>query len=666
MRAFKNEINGLRAIAVLAVLLFHAKVPLFRGGFVGVDIFFVISGNLMTSIVLFGLDRGDFSLLSFWAARARRIVPALLALCAVLAVLGWFLVDPITYREIGVQAAASLGFVSNIEFWRESGYFDQAAEAKWLLHTWSLSVEWQFYLGYPIVLLMARRVLGKRATTPLLWFGFLLSLELSGLVTPWRPSLAFYMLPTRAWEMIAGGLVLVHGSAIGPLSASGRRRLELAGLALIVLSLTIISPDTPWPSLWALLPVAGAAAVIFSDRKGDSLLNLPPVQSLGLCSYSVYLWHWPVIVAFRYYEWNASPWAAPAEISLGLALGALSTLLVERPSQAWLGRASFRRIIPVAIPALGAVLAWCAADYAHGGFVARSDHPALVADYISARSDWSFPEGACSRAGGDRSVNVCRLGSGENTLVIGDSHANQWFVRAADHKDDVTFMTRDGCPPLPGVHISPGADCPDFYRIAMTAAEEGHYKRIIFASFWQSYFRGPDAGLCVDYQGACVSPASRPEVVKTVFDGFARDLGKIRSGTEIVLVLPDLEPTSDLPVQLAKRAFFGRDASDLEKSTVTSVRAETNQTRMALETVARAVHAVTIDPLKTECGTTECLFIDGANRPLFRDSNHLRSSAVRAHFDFLDRYLSNAPLDEPAVRSPIGKEGELGFGSAQR
>lgn len=424
MRAFKNEVNGLRATAVMAVLLFHANVPLFRGGFVGVDIFFVISGYLMTSIVLSGLDRGDFSLLAFWAARARRIIPALLALCAALAVFGWFLVDPMTYREIGVEAAASLGFVSNIEFWRESGYFDQAAEAKWLLHTWSLSVEWQFYLGYPIVLLGSQRLFGKWATIPLLWFGFLLSLELSSLVTPWRPSIAFYMLPTRAWEMLAGSLVLAHGSAVGRLSGSGRRGLEVAGLGLIVLSLTIIAPDTPWPSLWAMLPVAGAAAVIFSDRKGESLLNQPAVQSLGLCSYSIYLWHWPVIVAFRYYEWSAKPWATPAEICLGLGLGALSTLLVERPSQAWLSRTSFRQIVPVAMPALGAVFVWCAADYAYGGFVARSDNPALVPDYISARSDWEFPEKVCSRAGRDRSVNVCRLGSGEDTLVIGDSHAN--------------------------------------------------------------------------------------------------------------------------------------------------------------------------------------------------------------------------------------------------
>lgn len=664
MRSFKNEINGLRAIAVLAVLLFHAGVPLFRGGFVGVDIFFVISGYLMTSIVISGFERGEFSLLAFWAARARRIVPALLAVCAALAIFGWVLVDPITYREIGVQAAASLGFVSNVEFWRESGYFDQAAETKWLLHTWSLSVEWQFYLGYPLFLLAFRRVLGSRATAPVLWFGFLLSLELSGLVTPWRPAIAFYMLPTRAWEMIAGGLVLVHGPVITRMSISERRTLEIVGLALIAFALAIISPGTPWPSLWALLPVAGTAAVIVADRNDGSLLNLSAVQRLGLCSYSVYLWHWPVIVAFRYFEWNATPYAVPAELGFGLALGVMSYRFIERPSQAWLSRASFRQMIPIVVPALGIVLAWCAADYANNGFVARSDHPALVADYISARSDWDFPEGACSRAGRDRSVHVCRLGSAHDTLVIGDSHANQWFVRAADHKDDATFVTRDGCPPLPNIHIGPGADCPDFYRIAMREAAAGRYKRVVFASFWQSYFRPPATGLCVDYQGTCVSPAFRPDVVKDVFDAFARDLGKIDPDTAVVLVLPDLEPKGDLPVQLAKRAFFGRDASDLEEAPLTRVRAETNQTRTALENVAREIHATTIDPLEAECGTTECPLTDSRDKPLFRDSNHLRSSAVRAHFDFLDRYLSDAPL-EPNVPSPIAKDSEVGLEPAE-
>ena len=650
MALFRSEINGLRAIAVLAVLLFHAGVPLFHGGFAGVDVFFVISGFLMTRIVLSGLDRGDFSLVAFWIARARRIVPALLGLCVALAILGWGLIDPITYLDIGGQVAASLTFVSNIVFWRESGYFDQAAETKWLLHTWSLSVEWQFYVLYPLVLLAARRFLGKRGTVAMLWLGFLLSLALSVVVTAWRPSIAFYLLPTRAWEMIAGGLVLVHGVAAERLSVSGRRNLEFAGLALVVLSLATIRSATPWPSFWALLPVAGTAAVIFSDRRSASLLNLRPVQALGSCSYSVYLWHWPVIVAFRYYEGSGSSWAKLAEVALGLTLGALSYQIVERPAQGWLSRAPVRRVVGVAVPALGAILVWAAANAHHQGFIDRSPQPALIADYLAARSDWEFPEQGCARAGRDRSVHVCVLGTGQDTLVIGDSHANQWFARAADRNLDTTFVTRDGCPPLPDMKIGPGVDCQDFYRVALKAAGEGPYRRIVVAAFWQSYFgrAASEAGLCVEVGGRCVPPDERPDIMETVFRDFARDLKEVAPGKQIVLVLPDLEPPGDLPMLLAKRVFFGRDTADLIAEPSGRVRARTEQVRMALLKVAAEVGATTVDPLEAECGPVACRYVDQENRPFFRDSNHLRSSVVRTRLDFLDPYLGRA--DKPVMR----------------
>lgn len=198
--AFRTDINGLRAWAVVAVMLFHFGVPGFAGGFVGVDVFFVISGFLMTQIIVKGLEGGRFSVWGFYLARARRILPALLVLCAVLLALGWFVLPAPDYRPLGMHVLTSVLFASNIQYWREAGYFDAASHDKWLLHTWSLSVEWQFYLVLPLLLWGVWRWWpGRRNAARVLAAGLVASLGLSVWLTAHKPEAAFFLLPTRAW-----------------------------------------------------------------------------------------------------------------------------------------------------------------------------------------------------------------------------------------------------------------------------------------------------------------------------------------------------------------------------------------------------------------------------------------------------------------------------------
>ena len=258
-KAFREDINGLRGVAIAAVLLFHLGSQQARGGFLGVDVFFVISGFLITEIVIRRLETGRFSLAAFWLARAQRLVPALWALIVVLAVFGWFMIDPITYQEIGTHAAASVLFISNIQYWREAGYFDKVAETKWLLHTWSLSIEWQFYLAYPIALMAAFRLSRRAGVSALIVSGLLISLGLSIGLALWRPSVAFYMLPARAWELLAGGLVATHLFR-RELSGRASTGIEWTGLALIGLTVVLIRPDTPFQPVWAVPPVLGTVS----------------------------------------------------------------------------------------------------------------------------------------------------------------------------------------------------------------------------------------------------------------------------------------------------------------------------------------------------------------------------------------------------------------------
>lgn len=209
---FRPDIAGLRAWALLAVVLFHFNIPGFGGGFVGVDIFFAISGYLMTQIILRGLEGERFSIWGFYLARARRIVPALLVLCAVLLTLGWFVLPASDYRPLGMHALTSVMFASNIQYWREAGYFDSASHDKWLLHTWSLSVEWQFYLVLPLLLWGVWKLWpGRLSAARVLIAVLLVSFALSVWLTSQKPEAAFFLLPTRAWEMLAGALVALYG-----------------------------------------------------------------------------------------------------------------------------------------------------------------------------------------------------------------------------------------------------------------------------------------------------------------------------------------------------------------------------------------------------------------------------------------------------------------------
>ena len=208
--AFRPDIAGLRAIAVIAVVLYHFGVKGFSGGFVGVDIFFVISGFLMTGIIFSKIETNKFSFIDFYLARAKRIIPALAVLCLVLVVCGWFFLIPGDFRTLGKHAASSISFLSNFIFWREAGYFDTSSHEKWLLHTWSLSVEWQFYIIYPLIIFTLKKILDTQSIKLSIATLAISSFGLSIYIGNNWPSAGFYLFPTRAWEMLAGGIVFLY------------------------------------------------------------------------------------------------------------------------------------------------------------------------------------------------------------------------------------------------------------------------------------------------------------------------------------------------------------------------------------------------------------------------------------------------------------------------
>lgn len=251
---FRKDINGLRAIAVIAVVLFHFNASWMPGGFAGVDVFFVISGFLMTGIIFRGIEQENFSISKFYIARANRIIPALALLCLVILVFGWFYLMPDDYRILGKHAASSISFVSNFIYWQEVGYFDAAAKEKWLLHSWSLSVEWQFYILYPLVLVAMRRFFSIKTMKSMLLVGTVLGFIFCAIATYKWPNPSYYLLPARAWEMMIGGVAYLYPFT---LKENRKKLVEWTGLALVIGSYFLISAENPWPGYLALFPVVG-------------------------------------------------------------------------------------------------------------------------------------------------------------------------------------------------------------------------------------------------------------------------------------------------------------------------------------------------------------------------------------------------------------------------
>lgn len=333
---FRDDINGLRAWAVGAVILYHFNVPGFPGGFAGVDVFFVISGFLMASIVCGGIDADRFSILGFYLARARRIVPALIALVAGVLIAGYFLLMPSDYKTLGAHARDSLLFYSNFRYLAEAGYFDQESHQKWLLHTWSLAVEWQFYLLYP-VLLMALHKFSPRKGIIKKFHWVLLAISAGFCLFQAKEHVeeAFFLLPSRAWELLAGSCVFLAGQRVNWAQRS-RQALELLGLALISASVLLVNSTMPWPGELTLAPVLGASLILLAQRQHSFWTGAVFLQWLGSRSYSVYLWHWPVAVCLSYFDLQAQAAWVAGGISLSLLLGHLSFHLVETPCRRWL------------------------------------------------------------------------------------------------------------------------------------------------------------------------------------------------------------------------------------------------------------------------------------------------------------------------------------------
>ena len=463
---YRREIDGLRTVAVGSVVLFHAGMPGFAGGYVGVDVFFVISGFLITTILLGDLEAGRFSVLTFYERRARRILPALslVVLCTALA--GALLMSPHQIGELAESVAATALFAANVYFWRSTDYFGTAAEEKPLLHMWSLAVEEQFYILFPLLLLVLWRWRPNRLQ---LWFMALAALSLALAEAGWRlkPWANFYLPAGRAWELLAGAMIAARLRGAAPEPSAAGRVLAPLGLALVIASIALIGEGTPYPSLWTAIPVAGTALLIRYAGPQDlagRLLGLRPMVFVGLLSYSIYLWHQPLLAFARIELIGPPPLpAALGLMALSVPLAWLSWRFVERPFRTSPARGGFSRpaIFAMSGAAIGGMTALGVAVALSPQTVERIYVAALDAEgrarleaietAISSRTEEVADRSEChiavqyvDRAALDARLAPCVERYGKATLLLGDSHMGDLFGALSLADGAPPFMLRIG------------------------------------------------------------------------------------------------------------------------------------------------------------------------------------------------------------------------------
>jgi peptidoglycan/LPS O-acetylase OafA/YrhL len=654
--AYRAEIDGLRAVAVVAVLLFHAKLGPFRGGFVGVDVFFVISGFLITQLIVADAENGRFSFLDFYERRIRRLFPALFAtLCASLAAAA-LLFLPFDFRGFGRNVVGVTLFVSNIFFFRQTDYFDSPAEVKPLLHTWSLGVEEQFYILFPIMLVLLLR---RRRETAVLALGAaaILSFGASVLVLPMSRAAAFYLTPFRIWELLIGSL-LALGAVPQLRNAASRTLASALGVGFILAAVLLYSPMTPFPGLTALLPVLGAALFVHAETPGLSpvgrLLARAPAVFTGKISYSLYLLHWPLIVFAGYY-WIHEP-SLLQKLSLVAAsfvLAALSWRFVELPFRRARTGSSDR--LPYAA---GAAMA-CAALAGAGIYWSRG-LPGRFPPEVDALSSYSFSMNPKADMCGDVGLQLapsspCTIGdpASATQLLWGDSHAGALFGALDEISRTgpaTVYAATPRCPPLLGVGTDAQCIRANDRKLHYVLAHP-EIRTIIVAARWSLYVNGRATGLGpAETNGSVPELRTRDGRLLAQFSQAARhEFSKglhglverlLASGRKVVLVYPIPETGYDVPSTLARLSNRGDDPG----SFTTPLGAYETRQEFALETLdsfGDRPHLERVYPQEVLCRGRRCLTSKNG-KPLYFDSHHLS--------------IAGARLLEPQLRASLAEE----------
>ena len=655
---FRTDIEGLRGVAVLLVILFHVGLSSFTGGYIGVDVFFVISGFLISGLLLRELRTTDrVGLAAFWARRLRRLVPALVVAVAATLLAGLVVYSPLGWKDLGRDATAAVLYVSNIVFAQDGAAYFQSGTSP-LLHTWSLGVEEQFYLAWPLLFLGVALVAGRarRASTGALTgalvlvalASFGLAVVLTDRGTPW----AFYGAPTRAWEFAIGGLLAVHYDRIRALRAPLWSVAGWLGLAMIVVAGVRFDAFTAFPGPAAALPVLGAALVLAPPRTDlwwapGRTLSFPPLRYVGRVSYSWYLWHWPAIVLADA-QWgplDAAGKSVAALVSFGCAAVSYRFVeqpvrtapLVARPRRAYLGAAAVSGA--VVVMALG--VSWQAER--------ELDDP-FLAMLASARGGRTTAASAnCGRVELAPGVRQCVHGDAQSErtfVLVGDSHAAQWSAAveavAADLDARLLIRSFGGCPSMDVFIAKTGgrtasSTCLAFRRQTRALIDAVAPDLVIVANTRYSDRTLRSAG------GGLLDPDDADDVTAAALTRYAREL----TGDGITVAVIQDNPSMKVdPIECLAKERSADECSPAASDVLPALERHLRLEQQAMQ--SGGVRAF-FDTSELMCDDDRC-WVQRDGTLVFSDPNHLFRTFVLEQVPRLREFLRGA-LDAraPAV-----------------
>lgn len=662
--AYRPDIDGLRALAVLSVIVFHVFPQRLSGGFIGVDIFFVISGFLISSILFEDFQKNTFSFADFYTRRARRIFPALITVLFPVAAFGWYVLTPDEFAMLGKQIAAGAGFVGNIAFWLESGYFDSSANTKPLLHLWSLGVEEQFYIVWPLLLYGAWRK-GASFLTVIIVLG-LASFALNVAGVNRYSDAVFYLPITRFWELLAGATLAyvavikrVH-SADGVFGRATSMTLvpdtmSVAGLGLLIGSLLLLDKSRVFPGWWAALPVLGTVMIISAGPQGvinRLVLGNRVATFIGLISYPLYLWHWPLLAFAQLFYGHVPVKVRLMLLGATLILAWLTWKLVEkrlRRKKSSGSSANNRRQVLVLY---GVMVAFCAAGLLalDRKFTPRNTTPDIDA-LLAAQHDWEFPPRHFKKVSTFSQVLFERAGTDTHyTVFIGDSLMQHYAARIerllserAHPSYSVIFATGGGCPSVPNLvyvaaHQHP--DCENVGKVAYETARRSDVKKVVIGGSWHRYLDDKSREFVIR-SGNRQIRYGEPGALDAAFAALEEQVALLSETKQVYIVLnpPQGEKFAPQSMLDGSRWTLLRRRQAVPAADIAEFVQQTAPIRARLIAIASRHGAKIIDPVQTLCKGTICPTVSESNEPYFMDSEHMRPFYARDAATFLDETI---------------------------
>lgn len=657
---YRREIDGLRALAIIPVILYHAGLQGFSGGYVGVDIFFVISGFLITTIILSEMQTGTFSLIGFYERRARRILPALFLVLLVCLPFAWFWLQPLALKNFSESLIAVILFISNIFFWKHGGYFDIESELNPLLHTWSLAVEEQYYVLFPLFLMVAWRF-GKRWIVGLLLLGALASLALAYKVSLSFSTTAFYLLPGRGWELLVGAITAFYLSsnkaAINANRSLINQLLGAVGFLLIIYSIVFFNKDTPFPSLYTLVPTIGAALIILFTTPQTlvgKLLGSKALVGIGLISYSAYLWHQPLFSFAKHRSIEAPSQTLLIALSIAaLVLAYFSWKYVETPfrnknrvtrKQIFLF-AAIGSIFFIAVGILGTM---------KEGFPNRFYVPAALSDSfgISQKANECFEKPGVHY----NDDWLCDIGAKQDKtsfMMFGDSHSRSMFdafdAAATQSDQRGNFTGSYNCPPLLGIHVlrrgQAENNCNALNTRVFEYVKANKISKVFLVSRWTYYTDGGYDGADATWIGLSKNSQRSKEISRIAFETSLKATVEAYASIGTQLYIVAQIPQQKLQIKEAYYNLYAFDAHNVGKQIeqLSISKTEHQQLQSYVNTLFKGFEKdgrLTLVNLDDALCTEDKCSIGSATKSYYSDNNHLTTEGELLLVDALIKNLN--------------------------